>query len=233
MRAAAWNDRLRNEEQRFVPMTKDEWDAPVEFEPIAHANKPFSLRVPALVVTRAPDGTLNCMLAMWFMPMGVEPSSFLVAVERSTKTYALIMETGEFVIAAPDESLFDVALYAGAVSGYAEDKWSVLGLTPLQPKAVKVPLVREALANVELTVLRTMPYDRKYDLIVGEVKACHVKSEFFREGVYLEHANPLLWLGKASGVAAGDKTAAHYGAAMGRIFAADYGSPLLRRLKKR
>lgn len=210
-----------------------EWQAADEFEAIAHANKPFSLRVPALVVTRGKDGTLNLMLAMWFTPMGAEPSSFLVAVDRNTKTYALMLETNEFVIATPDESMLDVTVYAGAVSGHDEDKWNACGLTPLRPRVGKVPLVREALANVELEVSRLIPFDRKYDLVVGLVRACYVKSAFFRHGIYKDVANPLLWLGKESGVTVGDKSAACHAAGMGKIWTADRGSPLLRRIPKR
>jgi len=213
-------------------MLDENWAAPSEFETIAHANKPFSLRVPALVVTRGEDGTLNLMLVMWFTPMGTQPSSFLVAVQRRTKSYDLMMETREFVIAAPDESMLDITIYAGAATGHVEDKWAACGLTPLKPKTGRVPLVREALANVELEVARTLPFDDEYILVVGAVRACHVKSAFFKGGIYQPNASPLLWLGKESGVKTGDKTATSYVAGMGKTWAASHDTPLLRRLIK-
>jgi flavin reductase (DIM6/NTAB) family NADH-FMN oxidoreductase RutF len=210
-----------------------DWQSPDEFEKIAHANKPFSLRVPALIVTRGNDGKLNLMLCMWFTPMGAEPSSFLVAVDRKTKSYDLMMETKEFVIAAPDQSMLDVTLYSGATSGHNEDKWAACGLTPLQPSFVKVPLVREALANVELTVSRILPFDGRYVLVVGLVQACHVKSAYFNNGIYKEEADPLLWLGKASGESLGNKAATFFAAKMGGIRTADPTSPLLSRIAKK
>jgi flavin reductase (DIM6/NTAB) family NADH-FMN oxidoreductase RutF len=218
--------------ENVVPSIDDRWENPDEFETIVSANKPFSLRVPALVVTRGLDGMLNVMLAMWFTPMGTRPSSFLVAVSRKTKSHDTIMETRQFVIAAPDESMLDIALYAGAVSGFTEDKWSACGLTPLRPKIGKVPLVREALANIELEVSQTLPFDDEYVLVVGKVLACHVKSEFFRGGIYQENASPLLWLGRESGTKTGDKTATHYVAGMGRTWAADHTSPLLSKIRR-
>jgi flavin reductase (DIM6/NTAB) family NADH-FMN oxidoreductase RutF len=131
-------------------MPETDWKQPEEFEIIAHANKPFSLRVPALVVTRGKTGRLNLMLAMWFTPIATQPSSFLVAVAQDTQTNQFLEETGEFVIAAPEERLLEIVLYASTVSGKQEDKWERCGLTPLQPLHVRVPLIREALANVDL-----------------------------------------------------------------------------------
>jgi flavin reductase (DIM6/NTAB) family NADH-FMN oxidoreductase RutF len=210
---------------------EDSWAGADEFELIAHANKPFSLRVPALVVTRGKSGTLNLMLSMWFTPMGVEPSCFLVAVDTQTKTYELMMETNEFVIAAPDESMFDIALYSGAISGHNEDKWEASKLTPVRPSVGRVPLVREALANVELEVSRTIPFDSRYVLVVGAVRACHVKTAYFRSGIYKDGAKPLLWLGKASGETPGDKTAVNYAAGLGRTWQSDPASPLVQRIR--
>ena len=45
------------------------------FEAVNHGNKPFSIRVPALVVTRGKNDRLNFLTAMWFTPTGAEPSS--------------------------------------------------------------------------------------------------------------------------------------------------------------
>lgn len=212
-------------------MTETDWKQPDEFELIAHANKPFSLRVPALIVTRGKSGRVNVMLAMWFTPIAATPSCFLVAVDRETKTYEFLEETEEFVIAAPEEKLLEVVLYASTVSGKQEDKWERCGLTPLQPLHVRVPLIREALANVELKRYRVIPFDQKYVLYVGEVMACHVKKDSFRGGIYLPGATPLLWLGKESGIPRGQKDVARYAAGLGRIWQADETSPLLRHAK--
>jgi flavin reductase (DIM6/NTAB) family NADH-FMN oxidoreductase RutF len=212
--------------------TNDEWKNADEFETIASGNKPFSLKVPALVVTRGNDGRINMMLSMWFTPMGFDPSSFVVAVDKKTKTYDLMNETGEFVIAAPSESMFDAVIYSGSVSGHKEDKWAACGLTAVKPSVGKVPLIGEALANVEMKVGRMIPFDERFFLVVGEVQICHVKKQHFRDGIYLQGADPLLWLGKESGAAHGNKTARNHAAGMGRTWEADFGSPLLSKIQK-
>jgi flavin reductase (DIM6/NTAB) family NADH-FMN oxidoreductase RutF len=209
-----------------------DWADADAFETITNGNKPFSLKVPALVVTRGKSGRINLMLSSWFTPMGADPSSFIMALKKTSKTFELMEETGEFVIAAPNEAMLEILVYAGAVSGHAEDKWEASGLTAAKPSKIAVPLIAEALANVELKVARKIVFDENYFLIVGEVQTCHVKKEFFQSGVYLEHADPLLWLGKASGIMRGSKAAINHAAGMGRIWTADQESPLIKRIKK-
>jgi flavin reductase (DIM6/NTAB) family NADH-FMN oxidoreductase RutF len=223
---------IRKEKLEGKAMPETDWKSPEEFETIAHANKPFSLRVPALVVTRGKTGRLNLMLAMWFTPIATQPSSFLVAVAQDTQTNQFLEETGEFVIAAPEERLLEVVLYASMVSGKQEDKWERCGLTPLRPCHVRVPLIREALANVELKVYKVIPFNDEYLLYVGEVMACHVRKDSFRGGIYLPGSTPLLWLGKESGVPRGVKAVPRYAAGLGRIWQADEKSPLLSGIKK-
>jgi flavin reductase (DIM6/NTAB) family NADH-FMN oxidoreductase RutF len=213
-------------------MSTPDWPEPEGFETIATPNKPFSLRVPALVVSRGRTGPTNIMLSMWNTPVGFDPSSFLVAIEQRCRTRELIDETGELVIAAPSERMFEVVIYAGSVSGRDEDKWAASGLTALRPTHVSVPLVAEALANLELRVSRVIPYDDSLSLYICEMLACHVRKDSFRGGIYVPGAEPLLYLGKESGLPHGDKSAARHGASLGRIFQADETSALLLRNNK-
>jgi hypothetical protein len=44
------------------------WSDPVDFEAGNHGNKPFSIRIPSLVVTLGKNDRLNFLTAMWFTP---------------------------------------------------------------------------------------------------------------------------------------------------------------------
>jgi len=68
------------------------WKDPFDFEACNHGNKPFSIRVPALVVTRGKNDRLNFLTAMWFTPTGAEPSRMVVAIQRKTLTYDYLLE---------------------------------------------------------------------------------------------------------------------------------------------
>jgi flavin reductase (DIM6/NTAB) family NADH-FMN oxidoreductase RutF len=153
-----------------------DWKDPEMFEPVEHGNKPFAVRVPSLVVSRGADDRLNFLTAMWFSPIGAEPSRMVVAILKRTLTYKLILERGEFVMSAPTDKMMDVVVFAGYVSGNDVDKWKATGLTPVKPSKVSVPLIGEAIGNVEYRLEQVIPFGEEMDLFVGKVLATHLRN---------------------------------------------------------
>lgn len=197
------------------------------FERAGHGNKPFALRVPALLVTRSKAGELNFLTAMWFTPVGFEPSRLIVAVSKSTLTYERLVETGEFVMSAPSREMMEIVVLAGRVSGREANKWDATGLTPVKPAHISVPLIGEAIGNVEYRVQRVIPFDDETDLFVGEALAAYMRKGSMEGEVYREDADPLLYLGSKYG-ADGKSLGKHYAEFSG-IKCADYDSPLLKK----
>jgi hypothetical protein len=97
------------------------WKEPDMFEPAVHGNKPFGMRIPALVVSRGKQGQINFLTAMWFTPTGFEPSRMIVAILKETYTHGLLCETGEFVMSAPTHEMMDVVVFAGRI---LEEMWT-------------------------------------------------------------------------------------------------------------
>ena len=58
------------------------WTDPIDFAARNHGNKPFSIRIPSLVVTRGKNDRLNFLTAMWFTPTGAEPSRMIVTIQK-------------------------------------------------------------------------------------------------------------------------------------------------------
>lgn len=204
-----------------------DWKDPDMFEPAEHGNKPFAVRVPALVVTRGAKDQINFLTAMWFTPTGSEPSRMVVAILKKTLTYELLLERGEFVMSAPTDKMMETVVFAGYVSGRDVDKWQATGLTPVKGSKVSVPLIGEAIGNVEYRVTKQIPFDEEMDLFVGEVLATHVRKGAMEGELYRENSNPLLYMGTkydATGKPLG-KFYAHF-SGIGR---ADYESPLLKK----
>jgi flavin reductase (DIM6/NTAB) family NADH-FMN oxidoreductase RutF len=200
------------------------WKEPEIFEAVNHGNKPFSIRVPALVVTRGKNDRLNFLTAMWFTPTGAEPSRMVVAIQKRTLTYDFLIERGEFVMSAPTDRMMEIVVFGGYVSGHDVDKWAAAGLTAVRPSKISVPLIGEAIGNVEYKVARQIPFDDEMDLFVGEVLATHIRKGAMEGELYQASANPLLYMGTKY---VGGKPQGKYYAHLSGIGPADYESPLL------
>jgi flavin reductase (DIM6/NTAB) family NADH-FMN oxidoreductase RutF len=203
------------------------WAEPDMFEVAGHGNKPFAMRIPALLVTRGKDGFLNFLTAMWFTPVGFEPSRMIVAVSKDTHTYSLLCDTSEFVMSAPSREMMDIVVMAGRISGRDVDKWRETGLTPVKSKYISVPLIGEAIGNVEYRVVNKMPFDDETDLFVGEALCAYVRKGAMEGELYQENSDPLLYLGTKYG-ADGKSLGKHYAEFSG-IKCANYDSPLLKK----
>jgi flavin reductase (DIM6/NTAB) family NADH-FMN oxidoreductase RutF len=202
------------------------WQEPTMFEALSHGNKPFSIRIPSLVVTRGKNDRLNFLTAMWFTPTGAEPSRMVVAIQKSTLTYDFLLERGEFVMSAPTDEMMDTVVFGGYVSGHDVDKWQAAKLTAVRPSKVSVPLIGEAIGNVEYKVARQIPFDDEMDLFVGEVLATHVRKGVMDGELYRPEANPLLYMGTKYN-ADGESLGKYY-AHLNGIAPANYDSPLLK-----
>ena len=207
------------------------WKDPDMFEAGNHGNKPFSIRIPALVVTRGKSDRLNFLTAMWFTPTGAEPSRMIVAIQKRTFTYDLLLERGEFVMSAPTDAMMEVVVFGGYISGHDVDKWKAAGLTAVRPARITVPLIGEAIGNVEYKVVRQIPFDEGMDLFVGEVLATHIRKGAMEGELYREDSNPLLYMGtKYDG---GGKSMGKYYARLKGVGKADYDTPLLKEYPRR
>jgi flavin reductase (DIM6/NTAB) family NADH-FMN oxidoreductase RutF len=202
------------------------WQEPDMFELVNHGNKPFSIRVPSLVVTRGKNDRLNFLTAMWFTPTGAEPSRMIVAIQKRTLTYDFLLERGEFVMSAPTDKMMDIVVFGGYVSGHDVDKWQAAGLTAVRPSKISVPLIGEAIGNVEYRAVKQIPFDDDMDLFVGEVLATHMRKGAMEGELYRADANPLLYMGTKY---VEGKPRGKYYAHLSGIGPADYESPLLKK----
>ena len=207
--------------------TSVDWQDPDMFEAGNHGNKPFGIRVPSLVVTRGAKNRLNFLTAMWFTPTGFEPSRMIVAIQKRTLTYDFLLERGEFVMSAPTDKMMDIVVFAGYISGRVVDKWQAAGLTAVKPAKISVPLIGEAIGNVEYRVVQQIPFGEEMDLFVGEVLATHVRKGAVEGELYREDSNPLLYMGTK--YSPDGKPLGKFYTHMSKVERANYESPLLRK----
>src|SRR5947199_9522124 len=204
-----------------------DWTEPEMFEAGKYGNKPFGIRVPSLVVTRGAKNRLNFLTAMWFTPTGFEPSRMIVAIQKRTLTYDFLLERGEFVMSAPTDKMMDIVVFAGYISGHDVDKWQAAGLTAVKPAKISVPLIGEAIGNVEYRVVQQIPFGEEMDLFVGEVLATHVRKGAVEGELYREDSNPLLYMGTK--YSREGKPLGKLYTRMSKVERANYDSPVIRK----
>ena len=135
-----------------------------------------------LVVSCDNAGRPNVMPAGWSMVTSGKPPMLAVSIGHKRYTYRLIEETGQFVLAFPNEDMKDLIDLTGSCSGTDTDKFSEYGIAALQSKHVKPPLIRDAVACFECQV-RGKLVTGDHKIFAGEVLASYT-SEKYTERLY-------------------------------------------------
>ena len=150
--------------------------APEGFESVSVMDSASLLKphLPLLVVTETSDRGPNVMTAAWWMLAGYDPFRYLLSVDHKTYTYELIEANPEFVFAIPTADLIDAVALCGLTSGRDVDKIERLDLTLGRGQAVDVPVLMEALGNIECRVDASFEYGNN-TYYFGEVAAAHAR----------------------------------------------------------
>jgi len=154
----------------------------------------FKPKVVALVVSNSESKGPNLMTASWYMLAGYDPFRYLLAVSHKTYTHEIIEESGEFVLAAPSTDLVDALTLSGMVSGRDIDKIDHLGLETVPGEAVDVPLLRDAVGNVECTVMDSFEFEG-CTYYFGNVENAFVTADGLDGRILSPDANPLAYMG--------------------------------------
>ena len=134
----------------------------------------FKPKVVALIVTDSEEKGPNVMTASWWMLAGYSPFRFLLSVSHKTYTHEIIEENPEFVMAAPSTEMIDALTLSGMVSGRDIDKIDHLGLETVPGKEVDVPLLKDAVGNIECSVVESFEFEGN-TYYFGSVEAAHVQ----------------------------------------------------------
>lgn len=155
----------------------------------------FKPKVVSLVVTNGPDRGPNVMTASWWMLAGYDPLRYQLAVSHKTYTYELIESNPEFVLAAPSTDMIDALTVAGSVSGRDVNKIEYLDLETVPGQSVDVPLLADAVGNIECSVMDSFEFEG-CTYYFGEVEHAYVTSGGLDGRMLsLDVADPLAYMG--------------------------------------
>ena len=127
---------------------------------------------PVVFITTHDGAKNNIMTISWTMVLDFTPR-FAMTTGEWNYSFRALKKTRECVIAIPAVDLLDKVIGIGTCSGADTDKFSKFKLTPIRGKAVKAPLIKECLANIECRVVDIVG---KHDIVVLQAVAAHVAT---------------------------------------------------------
>lgn len=127
---------------------------------------------PVVLVTTHDGKKHNIMTISWTMVMDFTPR-FAITTGEWNHSFRALKKSRECVIAIPTVDMLDKVVGIGTCSGADTEKFTRFGLTPVPGKAVKAPLIKECLANIECRVIDIV---KKHDIVVLEAVAAYVDA---------------------------------------------------------
>ena len=105
----------------------------------------------------------------------------VVGINPKHDTYKNILETKEFVVGVASEKLIEAICISGKPFPRGVSEFKLAGLTPVQAKRVKPPLVGECLANYECKLQKIFPLQPELHLVVGKVVHASARPGLLRK----------------------------------------------------
>ncbi|MEM1525882.1 MAG: flavin reductase family protein [Ignisphaera sp.] len=130
-----------------------------------------------LVVSGRSGEEVNVMVADWVTVVSAKPFMVAVSIAPTRYTYKLVKRYGEFVVSVPDLNMINDVWITGSEHGPEKLRKTRIEFT--FSSKISVPIIKNALANLECKVVGEHPYG-DHVLFVGEVVAYHYKENAFK-----------------------------------------------------
>ncbi len=132
------------------------------------------------------------MAASWVCALDFAPPKVTVVLDKSTRTRALIEQSGEFILQIPTVRQRELVYQVGSVSLADDpDKLAHCGVELFDSEQGVGPLVQGCSAWLSCRVIPEPHNQSSYDLFIGEVTAAWADSRIFCEGHWqFETADP-------------------------------------------
>lgn len=125
--------------------------------------------------TTSRDGRPNVQFAFRALGVWEDPPLLLIGIQTGNYSYETVQLTGELVLNTCSEAHVSAINKSRGLSGRTtEDKFAVLGLTPLPSKHVKPPLVKDSYSSVECQVLQELGRAEGVAVLLVRALACYV-----------------------------------------------------------
>ena len=125
--------------------------------------------------TTSREGKPNVQFAFRAIGISDDPPLLVIGMQTGNYSYETVLQTRELVLNTCSEAHVGAIGKSRGLSGRdTEDKFAVLGLTPLPAKHVKAPLVKDSYSSVECRVVQELGTAGGVALLLVEALACYV-----------------------------------------------------------
>lgn len=136
--------------------------------------------VPAVMVTAKSGERDNIITISWVGTVCTNPPMLSISVRPERYSYALIKESGEFVVNLPGKHLAFAADFCGVRSGRDVSKFDFLKLTREPASQVQAPIIKEAPLAIECKVTQVLELG-SHHMFIAEVVAVQVDEALIDE----------------------------------------------------
>ncbi len=125
--------------------------------------------LPAVMVSvgNSPEN-YNIITIAWTGTICSDPPMCYISVRKGRHSYAVLKETGEFVINLTTKDLAYATDWCGVRSGRKYDKFKRMNLTPGKASLVSAPIIEESPVNIECKVTKVIELGT-HDMFMAEV----------------------------------------------------------------
>jgi len=150
-----------------------------------------------LITTQGKQGQSNVMAVAWIIPVSTDPPLLALSIRRERYSYALMQDSGEFVVNIPTFDLVKQVLLCGRRSGRQHDKFKEAAITPEKASKVHTPRIKECIAHIECKLERTVEAG-DHDIVIGRIVAAYALQGYFDHTWNLAKFHPCQHNGKNS-----------------------------------
>ena len=136
--------------------------------------------VPPVMVSCGSMEKPNIITVAWCGTLATHPPVTYISVRPTRHSYALIKDSGEFVINLTTEDLVRHADYCGIYTGAKVDKFKKCGLTPEASDKVSCPSIAESPLRIECRVREVVPLG-SHDMFVADIVSVSVDEAIIDE----------------------------------------------------
>ncbi|MBQ9168481.1 MAG: flavin reductase family protein [Oscillospiraceae bacterium] len=137
--------------------------------------------LPAVLVSVTDGkGHDNVLTVAWTGTVCTNPPMVYISVRPERHSYAMIRDTGEFVVNLTTEALMNAADFCGVRSGKDVDKFAAARLTREKAEFVRAPMIAESPVSIECRVTEAKELG-SHTMFLAEVLAVHVDQELLDE----------------------------------------------------